>query len=1139
MPLRQLVRIGADPGSIAKGRTHVSIGKRRVTTSKLCAFSIFAALTVLVSAPSKADVPAPQAAPPVPAGYCTSIYSELSNDLQAFNTQLATPPTWTPVSGGPTLYAANLSDADSNTGPSLSGLNYFQTVQGQLQELQALGIQAVVVEVGFPVLYEPFYGSQTALQPYLNFYSQVAQAVRAAGLKLIVDDEELFSDDIAAGWTNMNAFYSTLTWPQYMVARAQMAATVAQTMQPDYLILADEPDTEAAQTGQQNLNNPVDAALMIAGEIAAVKVLTLSPVPQLGAGFGTWLPPSGSSSLLAYTTAYTALPLNYIDMHIIPVNTVQGASFIGNSLTVASMAAAAGMPVAIGQAWLAKAEAGEWDVLGDDVIRARAPFSFWAPLDASFLQTLQTLANYTQMVYVAPDLPIFFFAYQTYGGTGANGGAANCTCTTASCSDYDIMQTETSLAGAANSSAEYTTTALSYYSQLVATPDATPPSVPTNLAGTAGVIGANISWTASTDNVGVAGYDVYRCTPPAAGQPCAGVWLANSTATSFVDTSLTSNTLYNYQVQAFDLGNNLSPLSTTLSLQTFRTAADSATGLVATAISPKEIDLSWSPPSDTTGLNKYLIFSGTSASSLQQLVVAPSTSTTYKNVTLVAGTTYYYGVVAVEQGIDAAMSPLAWATTLPLPNPPSSVTGAPNTTKIALSWQENLQPGGLPISFYQVYEGTTPGQLTKVATTTAASYTAQSLTANTTYYFEIMAVDSRYDDSVPSDQISVTTLPLPAAPVNVAPTANSGTKVTVTWSENIPANGLPIQSYTIFRGTSPTGLTQETVRSAPPFIDTGLSAGTTYYYAIEATDSSHDVSPMSALAQVTTLSPPAAPVNVVATANSETKVTVTWSENIPPGGLPIQTYTIFRGTSPTSLTQETVRSASPFVDAAASPNTIYYYAIEATDTGQDVSPMSAPAQVSTPATPAAPVNVGATATSGTGVTVTWSENIPANGLPIKYYNVLRGTSPTGLSQVATRSASPFVDTGASPNTTYYYAAEAVDTGAGVSPMSAMAQVATPPMPAAPANLGAAANSGTQVTVTWSENIPANGLPIKYYTIFRGTSPTGLAQLATRSTTQFVDTGVSANTTYYYAIEAVDTGADVSPASAPAQVATPD
>jgi hypothetical protein len=221
----------------------MSIEKSQVTGPKRRAFSILAALTVLVYAPCKADVPTPPAPPAVPAGYCNSIYSELNGDLQAFNTQLATPPTWTPIPGGPTLYSANLQSANSNEGPSISGPNYLQTVLTQLQELKALGIQAVSVSVLFPVLYEPFYGSAAALQPYTTFYSQVAQAVRAAGLTLIVDDETLFSNDVAAGWTNMNAYYGTLTWPQYMLARAQMAATIAQTMQPDYIVLANEPDT--------------------------------------------------------------------------------------------------------------------------------------------------------------------------------------------------------------------------------------------------------------------------------------------------------------------------------------------------------------------------------------------------------------------------------------------------------------------------------------------------------------------------------------------------------------------------------------------------------------------------------------------------------------------------------------------------------------------------------------------------------------------------------------------------------------------------------------------------------------------------------------------------------------------------------
>src|ERR1017187_5262010 len=285
-------------------------------------------------------------------------------------------------------------------------------------------------------------------------------------------------------------------------------------------------------------------------------------------------------SLLDYINAYVALPLDYIDIHIIPITTTpQQNNFIGNSLTVASMAAAAGKPVAISQAWLSKATPSEWDVLSVDAIRAREPFSFWAPLDAYFLQTMQALANYTQMRYVVAEESAYLFAYQTYGGTGANGGAANCTCTTTSCSAYDITQTENSLASAAISLPAFTTTGFSYYSQLVTTPDVIPPSVPANLTGTAGVTGANFSWTASTDNIGVAGYNVYRCTPPGSGQPCAGVWIAETTlppagtppVISFTDSSLTSGTLYNYQVEAFDLVNNHSPLSTTLSLQTFRT----------------------------------------------------------------------------------------------------------------------------------------------------------------------------------------------------------------------------------------------------------------------------------------------------------------------------------------------------------------------------------------------------------------------------------------------------------------------------------------------------------------------------------------------------------------------------------------
>jgi hypothetical protein len=106
-----------------------------------------------------------------------------------------------------------------------------------------------------------------------------------------------------------------------------------------------------------------------------------------------------------------------------------------------------------------------------DIVRGRGPFSFWAPLNEDFMQTAQALANYTNMLYLVPQFPVYMFAQQTYGGTVANGGAANCTCTTTSCSDYDIQQTENSLAAAADQISVYTDTGVNYYNQLVTTPD--------------------------------------------------------------------------------------------------------------------------------------------------------------------------------------------------------------------------------------------------------------------------------------------------------------------------------------------------------------------------------------------------------------------------------------------------------------------------------------------------------------------------------------------------------------------------------------------------------------------------------------------------------------------------------------------
>lgn len=90
-------------------------------------------------------------------------------------------------------------------------------------------------------------------------------------------------------------------------------------------------------------------------------------------------------------------------------------------------------------------------------------------------------------------------------------------------------------------------------------PDTTPPSVPTNLTAQAvSDTQINLSWNASTDNIGVTGYDVYRNNS----------LITTVLSTSFGDTSLIPSTTYSYHVIAKDAANNSSSPSNTATATT-------------------------------------------------------------------------------------------------------------------------------------------------------------------------------------------------------------------------------------------------------------------------------------------------------------------------------------------------------------------------------------------------------------------------------------------------------------------------------------------------------------------------------------------------------------------------------------------
>jgi chitodextrinase len=111
---------------------------------------------------------------------------------------------------------------------------------------------------------------------------------------------------------------------------------------------------------------------------------------------------------------------------------------------------------------------------------------------------------------------------------------------------------------------------LSNYSSVVnattpALPDTTPPSVPGGASATAAGLSITVNWTASTDNVGVAGYRVERCQ----GAGCTTfTQIATPAAPGYSDGGLAPTTSYSYRVVAVDAAGNVSDYSTVVSATT-------------------------------------------------------------------------------------------------------------------------------------------------------------------------------------------------------------------------------------------------------------------------------------------------------------------------------------------------------------------------------------------------------------------------------------------------------------------------------------------------------------------------------------------------------------------------------------------
>jgi chitodextrinase len=282
--------------------------------------------------------------------------------------------------------------------------------------------------------------------------------------------------------------------------------------------------------------------------------------------------------------------------------------------------------------------------------------------------------------------------------------------------------------------------------------DSIPPSVPTNLSvinTTTSTI--SLSWTPSTDNVGVTGYKIYR----------GGAQVATTSATSYLNTGLTASTTYTYQVSAYDAaGNN--------SLQSVSVSGTTKSGSTGGDSIPPTTQIT--SPANNASASGTLTISATANDNVGVTHVDLWVDTVLRGSIVTPPYNFSLDTTSLGNGVhtlttkayDAAgnigSSP---SVTINVTNgqqgdstPPSTPTGLVTTgvaaSSIGLAWQPSTDNVG--VTGYKVYRN---GNL--IGTTPNTSFTDTNLSPGTSYTYQVSAYDAAGNTSSPSASITGTT----------------------------------------------------------------------------------------------------------------------------------------------------------------------------------------------------------------------------------------------------------------------------------------------------------------------------------------------------------------------------------------------
>ncbi|MBM7567262.1 fibronectin type III domain-containing protein [Paenibacillus sacheonensis] len=453
---------------------------------------------------------------------------------------------------------------------------------------------------------------------------------------------------------------------------------------------------------------------------------------------------------------------------------------------------------------------------------------------------------------------------------------------------------------AAKDAAGNTSSAVSY---VVSTNplDAVAPTAPANvIVSGKSDTAVSLSWEASTDNVSVTGYDIYR-----------GAALIGSTtsALSYTDTGLTPSTAYAYSVKAKDARNNVSAAGTAV----VTTFAPNANFLANPGF---EIDDGTGRLANWPCEQFYYCTRDTSVarSGASSMKVDGNTNAwfgTGQDIPAVPGQAY-----ALDGYVNIGRN-------------------AATTVRVMLKFL-NADKNAIGEQTFAALTGTTNGWVNVNGKTTAPAGTAF---ARAYIHFATLDMTLHLDDFSLAKAAADTQAP--STPAGVASTGKTASTIDLSWNESTDNYG--VTGYDVYRNGALVGSSGWNA-----FTDTGLAAGTAYTYTVKAKDAAGNASPASTAVTVTTTgtgggdsAAPTAPGSLTSPAKTSTSVSLAWTASTDNVG--VTAYDIYNGDSLAGSTT----GQTNYTVTGLTPGTAYGFTVKARDASGNVSPASGSLSVTT------------------------------------------------------------------------------------------------------------------------------------------------------------------------------------------------